>query len=156
MPLVNLTSGGGVILKEGCSYIQIIPTLADLQISGVKQINLSHRKIFHTTATTTTEIQGLILKRPTRPLNFKPPHLPERTMYSCNICNQDFTNRNVRDTHRKSTCISSLNVRKQNGEKETIEKMNGKFNCICGRSFTRTDHFSSHWRECQTQGKVYF
>jgi hypothetical protein len=42
-----MTSGGGVTLKEGRSYIQIIPTLADLQISGVKQINLSHHvKIF--------------------------------------------------------------------------------------------------------------
>ena len=44
---MNMTSGGGVIPKEGCSYIQIKPTLADfdqnlrwVQISCVKQINI--------------------------------------------------------------------------------------------------------------------
>jgi hypothetical protein len=49
-----MTSGGGVIPKEGCSYIQIKPTLADfdqnlswVQISCVKQINIPPpRKIF--------------------------------------------------------------------------------------------------------------
>jgi hypothetical protein len=75
--------------------------------------------------------------------------------YSCNICNQSFMNKNVRDTHRKNSCISSVTMRKRNGEEETIEKVNGKFDCICGRSFSRTDHFSSHWRECQTQGKIH-
>lgn len=76
------------------------------------------------------------------------------TTYSCNICHQNFTNKNIRDTHRKNICVFSITVKKQNGEEETIEKVNGKFNCNCGRSFSRTDHFSSHWRECQIEGRA--
>ena len=78
------------------------------------------------------------------------------TTYSCNICNQNFTDKNIRDRHRKNICVSSITVRKQNGEEKTIEKVNGKFNCVCERSFSRTDHFSSHWKECQIQGKLYY
>ena len=78
------------------------------------------------------------------------------TTYSCNVCHQDFTTKNTRDTHRKSTCVFSIIVRNQNGEEEMIQKVDGKFNCICGRAFTRTDHFCSHWKECQAQGKIYF
>ena len=37
---MNMTSGGGVIPKEGCSYIQIIADFGGFQISGVKQINI--------------------------------------------------------------------------------------------------------------------
>jgi hypothetical protein len=74
------------------------------------------------------------------------------TTYSCNIYHQNFTDKNIRDTHRKNICIFSVIVKKQNGEEETVERVNGKFNCNCGRSFSRTDHFSSHWKECQIQG----
>ena len=93
-----------------------------------------------------------LLKQPSRTrLNFQNKR-DVMTIYACNICKQNFTNKNIRDTHRKNICISSIIVRKQNGEKETIEKVNGKFNCVCERSFSRTDHFSSHWKECHIQG----
>ena len=77
------------------------------------------------------------------------------TTYSCNICNQNFTNKTIRDRHRKNICISNITVRKQNGEEETIEKVNGKFTCLCGTSVTRTDHFQKHWKECQIQGWIH-
>src|SRR5215471_15460292 len=73
-------------------------------------------------------------------------------MISCNICNHEFSNRNTRDAHRKSTCLLSVKVKKSNGEEQVIERVNGKFTCLCGTSVTWTDDFQKHWKKCQIQG----
>jgi hypothetical protein len=72
--------------------------------------------------------------------------------FSCTVCNQEFSNRGIRDRHTKSTCILNITLKKSNGEEQLIEKLDGKFTCLCGTSATRTDHFQRHWKECQVQG----
>jgi hypothetical protein len=52
----------------------------------------------------------------------------------------------------QSTCVLSIVLKLSNGEEQRIERKNGKFTCSCGTSITRTDHFRSHWEECQNQG----
>ena len=76
-------------------------------------------------------------------------------MFSCNICTEEFSNRDARDRHKKSTCILSIILRDSNGEEQTIERTNGKFTCLCGTSAIRTDNFRRHWRTCQTQGWIH-
>ena len=73
----------------------------------------------------------------------------------CNICNQEFPNRSARDTHKKSTCQLNVRVKKSNGEELVIEKMNGKFTCLCETSVTHTDNFQKHWKKCQIQGWIH-
>ena len=46
-------------------------------------------------------------------------------------------------------------MKKSNGEEEVIEKVNGKFTCLCGTSVTRTDHFQRHWKECQIKIEIH-
>ena len=72
--------------------------------------------------------------------------------FSCNVCNREFLNKNTRDIHKKSICLFNVSVKKSNGEEEMIDKVNGKFTCLCGTSVIRTDHFQKHWKECQIQG----
>ena len=76
-------------------------------------------------------------------------------MFSCNECNQEFFNKHARDEHKRSICTLNIILKQSNGEEQVIEKINGKFTCLCGTSITRTDNFQRHWKECQAQGRIH-
>jgi hypothetical protein len=73
-------------------------------------------------------------------------------MWSCTICDTQFSTRGERDRHKKRDCTVSITLKKNDGSTEAFERVNGKFICSCGTSRERADHFRSHWRECQIKG----
>jgi len=70
--------------------------------------------------------------------------------YHCTVCDEEFNTKLERKDHYRRFCQSSMDLIDLNGNIKTIERINGKFECLkCGTRYNRSDNLTTHWKKCQ-------